>query len=380
MRGDTRCFPMRTDRGVELGATGSSANPCADADGAAPGSADGPVAPQTSYPQREQPLVPATLSVSVVVPTFERPELLGRCLAALVAQDFDPMAYEVIVADNAAGASTRRLVEGWAERSRPAVRYVAGAHARGPAAARNAGWRAARGPIVAFTDDDCVPDPGWLGAGVAAFVDDVAGARGRIVVPLPEAPTDYERDAAGLQVAEFSTANCFYRRDALAAVGGFDERFTAAWREDSDLFFSLRERGRRLVEAPGAVVVHPVRPAPWGVSLAQQRKSLFNALLYKKHPALYRRAIRPGTPWHYYAIVAALLTAAVAAPGGHPRLALGAAVAWLLLTGRFCARRLRRTARTPRHIAEMVVTSVLIPPLAIFWRIAGALRFRVFFF
>jgi GT2 family glycosyltransferase len=315
----------------------------------------------------------------VVVPTFERHELLGRCLAALVAQDFDPMAYEVIVADNAASASTRRLVEGWAGRSRPAVRYVAGAHRRGPAAARNAGWRAARGTIVAFTDDDCVPAPGWLAAGLAAFVDGVAGVRGRIVVPLPDRPTDYERDAAGLEGAEFATANCFYRRDALASVGGFDERFTAAWREDSDLFFSLLERGSRLVEAPGAVVVHPVRPAGWGVSVTQQRKCLFNALLYKKHPALYRRAIRPGTPWHYYAIVAALLTAAAAA-GGHPRPALGAAGAWLLLTGHFCARRLRRTARTPRHVAEMMVTSALIPPLAIYWRIAGAWKFRVFFF
>jgi glycosyltransferase involved in cell wall biosynthesis len=320
-----------------------------------------------------------SVRVSVIVPTFHRPDLLGRCLAALVSQDFDPMAYEVIVADNAAAAPTRRLVEGWAERSRPAVRYVAAAHARGPAAARNAGWHAARGEIVAFTDDDCVPAPGWLAAGVSALVEGVAGARGRIVVPLPDRPTDYERNAAGLEKSEFATANCFYRRDALAAVGGFDERFTTAWREDSDLFFSLLERGLRLVEAPGAVVVHPVRPAPWGISLSQQRKSLFNALLYKKHPALYRRKVRPGTPWHYYGIVAALLVAAGAALGGDPPLAAGAAGAWLLLTGRFCARRLRRTSRAPGHVAEMIVTSALIPPLAVFWRIAGALKFRVFF-
>jgi glycosyltransferase involved in cell wall biosynthesis len=320
-----------------------------------------------------------TWSVSVVVPTFERPELLSRCLVALGAQDFDPAAYEVIVADNAASPRTRRQVEDWAGRSRVAVRYVAAGHARGPAVARNAGWRAARGGIVAFTDDDCVPDPGWLTAGVAALADGAAGARGRIVVPLPERPTDYQRNAAALETAEFATANCFYRRATLAAVRGFDERFTVAWREDSDLFFSLLERGSRLVEASGAVVVHPVRPAPWGVSLAQQRQCLFNALLYKKHPALYRRAIRPGTPWHYYAIVAALLTALGAATSGHPAPAFGAGFAWLLLTGRFCARRLRRTARTPRHVAEMVVTSVLIPPLAIYWRIAGALKFRVFF-
>ena len=61
--------------------------------------------------------------------------------------------------------------------------------------------------------------------------------------------------------------------------------------------------------APQAVVVHPVRPAAWGVSLGQQRKSMFNALLYQKHPQLYRCRIQPGPPWHYYRIAGALLGA-----------------------------------------------------------------------
>jgi hypothetical protein len=129
------------------------------------------------------------------------------------------------------------------------VRYIALTGAHGPAAARNAGWRGARGAILAFTDDDCIPDPGWLRAGLSAFTGDVAGADGTIVVPLPERPTDYQRDTAGLAGAEFATANCFYRRDVLAAVGGFDERFSMAWREDSDLFFALLERGYEVARA-----------------------------------------------------------------------------------------------------------------------------------
>src|SRR4051812_39670363 len=106
-----------------------------------------------------------TIRASVVVPTYRRPDLLDRCLSALVAQDFDPAACEVIVADDAAGDETRRQVEKWAGASRFALRYVAVGPPHGPAAARNAGWRAARGEVVAFTDDDCVPDPGWLRAG-----------------------------------------------------------------------------------------------------------------------------------------------------------------------------------------------------------------------
>ncbi len=269
----------------------------------------------------------------------------------------------------------------WAERVAArggTLRCVATAGGRGPAAARNAGWRAAGGEVIAFTDDDCVPEPGWLSAGVAALADGAVGASGRIVMPLPAVPTDYERNAAGLTRGEFVTANCFYRREALAAVGGFDERFTMAWREDSDLFFTLLERGGRLVFAPNAVVVHPVRPAHWGVSLGQQRKSLFNALLYKKHPTLYRQRIQRAPPWAYYGTVGAGLVAIGGAVGGR-RVGLGGAWLWLALTGRFCAKRLRGTSRAPRHVAEMVLTSALIPPLAVSWRLRGAVKFRVLF-
>src|SRR5207248_7127815 len=98
--------------------------------------------------------------------------------------------------------------------------------------------------IIAFTDDDCVPDSGWLAAGLAAFSSPtVVAVAGQTVVPLPANPTDYERNVAGLEKSEFLTANCFVRSDVLAAVGGFDEQFTAAWREDSDLHFRLLDTG-----------------------------------------------------------------------------------------------------------------------------------------
>ena len=321
------------------------------------------------------------MRVSVVVPTCRRPDLLGRCLAALDAQHFDPRTFEILVADDAASADTRRQVEEFARRARPAVTYVPVTGTHGPAAARNAGWRRARGAVIAFTDDDCIPDPGWVAVGTSAFKGDdaVAAATGRTVVPLPARPTDYERDAAGLEGAEFVTANCFCRREALEAVGGFDERFRAAWREDSDLHFKLLRLGGKVVRVDAARVVHPVRPARWGVSLLQQRKALYDALLYKKHPAHFRRHIRPGTPWDYYAAVA-LFGMAVAAGGlGGPRLALAAAGGWAIFTGRFCLRRLRGTSRAPAHVAEMAVTSALIPFLSVYWRLYGAGKFGVLF-
>src|SRR5262245_29994579 len=149
------------------------------------------------------------MRVSVVVPTCRRPDLLDRCLSALVVQELDPGDWEIVVADDARLESTRRQVERWAGQFATPILYVRPSGARGPAAARNAGWRAARGAVVAFTDDDCVPSPRWLSDGLAAVRGGVAAASGRVVVPLPDRPTDYERDAAGLEGSEFVTANCF---------------------------------------------------------------------------------------------------------------------------------------------------------------------------
>ena len=285
------------------------------------------------------------LLVSVVVPTCGRPDLLQRCLAALDRQTLARGQYEVIVADDTQLRS-------------------------GPAAARNRGWRKARAPIVAFTDDDTVPDRAWLEEGIAAIRRGADAVVGRTRMPLSDPPTDYERNESGLERAEFITANCFLRRIVLERLRGFDEAFRMPWREDSDLHFRLIGHGLRIARAERAVVVHPVRPAPWGVSLRQQKKVVFDALLFRKHPRLYRQRIRAEPRWDYYLTVLCL----VAAP-----FSWIAFVAWLGLTARFAAHRLRGTSKAPRHVAEMVVTSILIPPVAVFWRIVGALKYRVAF-
>jgi GT2 family glycosyltransferase len=323
-----------------------------------------------------------TLRVSVVVPTFNRPDLLDHCLHALVSQEIEPWSFEIVVADDAASDATCRQVERWTVEARQRgtwVSYVPTAGRRGPAAARNAGWRAARGEIIAFTDDDCIPQPGWLAAGLSAFTGSIAAVDGRVVMPLPAAPTDYEKNAAGLEQAEFVTANCFYRRDVLEVVGGFDEQFRAAWREDSDLFFRVLDLGLPVGYAPDAVVIHPIRPARWGVSISQQQKTIYNALLYRKHSERYRERIQPSPPWRYYRIVGALATMLLAGLLGRRTVALAAAGIWAAMTGRFCAERLAETTRTPAHVGEMVVTSAVIPPLAVYWRIRGAIRYRVLF-
>jgi cellulose synthase/poly-beta-1,6-N-acetylglucosamine synthase-like glycosyltransferase len=319
---------------------------------------------------------------SVVIPTFRRAALLERCITALVTQTMSPERYEIVVADDGADDATRAHVEAMTRSARVAIHYVPViGDKHGPAAARNAGWRSARhSTIVAFTDDDTMPAPDWLERALVPFANPhVHAVWGRIVVPLPPNPTDYERDAAGLETAGFVTANCLVRRRVLETIGGFDEQFELAWREDSDLYFRLIDGGYRVEHAPDAVVVHPVRPATWGVSLQQQRKAAFDALLYKKHPTSYKQFVRPGRPRAYYAIVVALAAMILGAVVRSRPLATVGAICWLALTGAFALRRLRGTSRAPRHVAEMLVTSMLIPPLSLYWRVRGGVRHRVFF-
>lgn len=315
--------------------------------------------------------------VSVVVPTFHRDEALRQCLRCLLAQSLDRTTYEILVADDGPCDSTRRLVQSRPPVAGPVVRYIPITQTQGPAGARNAGWRAAGGAVIAFTDDDCLPEPDWLAAGLEAIAGADA-ATGRTVVPLPDRPTDHQRDTAGLSRAAFITANCFCRRDALEEVGGFDERFTSAWREDSDLHFSLLEKGKKVVRADKAVVVHPVREAPWGISLKTQRRGVFDPLLYRKHRGLYRKHVEP-LPRSDYAATAGLILAAAGAAGHRPMWAANGIAVWLMVTAWFAARRLAGTSKRPGHVVEMVATSAVIPVLSVYWRLRGALHYGAFY-
>lgn len=331
-----------------------------------------------------------TIEVSVVVPTFNRPELLQSCLASLLKQDFEPGAYEIVVVDNAGSAKARQLVQSYSEKHQavdagsragfhPAIYYLEEVERPGPAAARNLGWKFAHGQVIAFTDDDCLPDSRWLAEGVKRLREGYDAVTGRVIVPTAGTPSDYDQNMARLETAEFVTANCFFRCTALQTTGGFDERFTTAWREDSDLHLRLLSMSLKLGRASQAVVVHPVRPAAWGISVKEQRKSMFNALLFKKYPALYRERIQRYPPLTYYAIVFSAISLIVSLLARESYPAVLSGVAWAALTAQFVIQRLRGSKHTLSHVAEMIVTSILIPPLSVYWRLYGAVKYRVWF-
>jgi histidinol-phosphate phosphatase family protein len=251
---------------------------------------------------------------------------------------------------------------------------------RGPAAARNVGWRASSAEWVAFLDDDVVPSPEWLtrlADDLYGLEADVAGSQGRIVVPLPgdRRPTDWERNVAGLETARWATADMAYRRSVLAEVGGFDERFRRAYREDADLALRVRRAGYRLVRGRRSGT-HPVGPADRWVSVRLQAGNADDALM----AALHGDWRDPGEPRgrrpRHLAVTAAGALALAAAAVGRRRLAAVGAAGWLAGTVELAWARIAPGPRTRNEVLTMAATSAAIPTAASYHWLRGRFRWR----
>ncbi|MBO9595991.1 MAG: glycosyltransferase [Niabella sp.] len=315
--------------------------------------------------------------ISVVIPTYRRPQLLARCLAALAAQTLNEAWFEVIVICDGPDPATTSLLSAFWKTAAIKTEYIVLPRNMGPAAARNAGWMHAHGKYIAFTDDDCIPDPKWLEAILNAFETGKGQAfHGKVKVPMPQRPTDHEWNTHLLEDAQFITANAACTKAALLKTGGFDERFRMAWREDSDLEFALRDTGITPRFLPEALVVHPVRTPGWGISIREQKKALYNALLYKKYPQYYKKYIRQFIPPLYYVTAVAALGAFLFFLFNINTLAYVFLCAWIICLAVFVWKRLRYTTRTADHVLEMICTSVCIPFSSIYWNLQGRRKFK----
>src|SRR4051812_14409396 len=324
----------------------------------------------------QEAIMPGVLErSSVVVPTVGRPSL-DVLLDALAAAPGPRPAELILVDDRPTGTPLRPERAGL-----PPVRVVR-TGGGGPARARNLGWRTARTEWIAFLDDDVVPDPDWyqrLEKDLAHLPADVAGSQGRVRVPVPEGrrPTDWERGTAGLATSSWITADLAYRRSALAAVCGFDERFPRAFREDSDLALRVMDTGARLVRGE-RWITHPVRPVDRWVSLRVQAGNGDDVLMRRLHGRDWRtRADAPlGRRPGHLAISAAALAAIGLAVTGRGRTAGLAAAAWLAGTAEFAWARIAPGPRDRAEVATMLASSALIPPLATWHFLRGLVQHR----
>lgn len=242
--------------------------------------------------------MPPHPAVSVVCATYRRPEAVARLLAALADQDLG-RPFEVVLVDDGSGPESVAALEGVVRGARVDVRLLVQERNGGAASARNAGWRAARADVVAFTDDDCQPSPGWLRAGLAALAPGTGVVVGR-VLPDPEQtppPGSWSRSLVVEDTRWFQTANAFYRTADLARVGGFDRRL-ARGGEDTDLGLRVLREVGPAVFAAEALVLHDVRVlSPWRLARESATRWVDLPLVLKKHPALRATAVHRRVFW-----------------------------------------------------------------------------------
>lgn len=306
------------------------------------------------------------MSYDVVVPTV-RPASLASMLAGLVLGE-GPMPERIIVVDDRRVADTP--LEGALIPSIRDRTVVVRGGARGPAAARNLGALVARAEWIAFLDDDVIPEPGWRAALARDLraADGAMGSQGRVRTVGPD-PHGFVK---GLETGLWITADIAYRRADFLQVGGFDERFPRAYREDADFGLRVTAAGGHIVGG-ARVVAHPVPQPGWWASVRRQRGNADDALMLMLHGAdWHERASAPRGARRRHAVSTACFAGGLlAAVAGRRRTAALLLGAWVGLTAALTRRRLAGSA-----LPQAIATSVAIPFAATGWWLAGAARAR----
>lgn len=233
-------------------------------------------------------------AVSIVIPTCNRPDLLSLCLDHLSRsiQASGRTDIEVVITDDSADARTQLLIQ----EQYPWARWFAGPRG-GPARNRNSGVAHASGKWIFFTDDDCLPTVGWVGAFLKAIADSAGSFRvfeGRTVADRDPRRLD-EEAPVNTHGGYLWGCNMAVERELFVRIGGFCEGFPHPGFEDSDFRVCLVEAGEKFPFVADAEVCHPLRPAK---GLAYQMKVAPSyTLLLQRHPELLGKS-----PWIHAAL------------------------------------------------------------------------------
>lgn len=235
--------------------------------------------------------------VSVVVATHNRLERLKTLLGALDRQTLDRDQFEVIVIDNGTSDGTSDFLS-----TAVGIKVLRREVSNGPAEARELGWRQAQADLIAFTDDDCRPEPEWLEEALDAHLS----APGSIVQGLTR-PDPYEEHLMVHPLARtirvdglgpfFQTCNVLYPKSVLNATGGFDTTISGRACEDVDLAMRALSTGCGAVFAREAVVNHAVEVRSTWEAVREARRWGMLVELVGRHPQIRRVFPWRGLAW-----------------------------------------------------------------------------------
>lgn len=228
------------------------------------------------------------ISVSVIVPVYNRADLIGLVIEAILRQSYPPK--EIIVVDDGSTDSTGEVVK------RYPVRYIYQEN-RGPASARNRGFEVSSGEIVAFLDSDCIAREEWLENLIKGFDSiEVGAVAGSYDIANPEAilsrliheEIKWRHSRFKRFVRVFGSYNVAIRREVFKEVGGFDQSYRTASGEDNDLSYMILRGGYKIRFVQDALVAHYHTESLWKYLREQSRHAFWRVKLYKEHPEMLR--------------------------------------------------------------------------------------------
>jgi hypothetical protein len=309
----------------------------------------------------------------VVVPSHRAAATIGACIDGLAAQTFPADRFEVHVVDtgeDGAGALVADRAASWDGRLH--LHVLPGS---GPAEKRNLGAERSGAGLLAFTDSDCVPEPGWLAAGVERLEAGAAIVQGPTLTPDGSTPPPFSHALSiPSSTPLFESCNVMYDGAAFRRAGGFPEDLYeltgAPFGEDAELAWSVLRSGGTAAFEPSAVVRHAVGPMDYPGHLRYQWQTRFFPQLIRRVPELRRELLTAGVFLGPRSLRSAGALAALAiGPRVRPAYALGLPFA-AHLAG------VARRARSPRAAAVGVARHAAADAVREAALIAGSLRFR----
>lgn len=276
------------------------------------------------------------MRVCVIVPTCDRPEQLALCLGRLdpLVQTLKATDYDIIVSDDGRSAAARDLIAA----SHPFARWTKGPQ-RGPAANRNNGASLTDADLLAFIDDDCIPDANWLEAYVsAATISSAPVFQGRTYADRPRRSLG-EGSPVNETAGSLWACNFAIRRSAFVKLSGFDEGFPYPAMEDVDLQERCKELRLAIEFVKEAGVCHPWRAEGGWAAKMRMRHSLL--IFMSKHPeARHFRSLRFWAGSIFWTVVRGVVRDGLRYRGAglwHPLQMVGfqLTMIWTVVTGRW---------------------------------------------
>ncbi len=229
--------------------------------------------------------------ISIVVPAYNSSRTIGSVIDALGAQNLPAGKPEIIIVDDGSTDNTADIVKSY-----PAVKYVYQQNV-GPSAARNTGWKQAKGRIVCFTDSDCLPEKDWVSKILSHYTSGAIGGVGgsydinnekSILAKLIHEEIAYRHSKMPREVDYLGTFNVSYRRDILERIGGFDTAYKAASGEDNDLAYKVKSLGYKLIFDKDIKVAHNYPESLLKYLKQQLVHGLWRVKLYLIHPRMIK--------------------------------------------------------------------------------------------